>query len=356
MFGPTRYLDWARRFYGQIRFDLASSGTPAVRLAEIGVPAAEALDDPTGWSRLRVALARHNDVPEGEVAAALGTTHALWLAYSALVSAGDEVLVETPGYEPVRRIPEGLGVRVRTFERPAAQRFALDPERVAAAMTPATRVVALTQLHNPGGVRATDAELRAVADVAARTGATVLIDEVYAPFDALVGADGVFHGSARKLAPNVVAVGSLTKCYGVGAHRIGWVLGPRELVARADDAITASAGMLPLSHAHQALHVLDQVGTLAERARHALAGKRALAEAWVAAKGLPWSAPDAGLFGFVRTPDSGDLTARLEAGAREREVLVAPGAFFGEPEGFRLAWSAPPAVFEEGLSRLNAIV
>jgi aspartate/methionine/tyrosine aminotransferase len=356
VFARTQYLQWARRFYGRVRFDLATSGVASVPLAALGLPTAEELDDPAGWQALQAAIARYNDVPAAEAVAALGTTHALWLAYASLTSPGDEILVEAPGYEPVSRIAEGVGLSVRTFERPASERFSLDPDRVARAISPATRVVAVTNLHNPGGVRASDVVLREVAAVSASRGATLLVDEVYAPFDDLVDAAGVFRGSARKLAPNVVTVGSLTKAYGLGQHRFGWVLGPPEVIARANDAVTASAGMLPLAHAHLGLRAFDRIGDLADRSRTALTGQRVRVAHWIAAQGLRWSEPDEGLFGFVHVPGAGDLTPMLETAARERDVLVAPGAFFGVPEGFRLSWSASRDALELGLDRLAAVL
>jgi aspartate/methionine/tyrosine aminotransferase len=352
MFAPTRYLAWARRFYGKVRFDLATSGMPVVPTSELGVDDAVTLDDPAGWDRLRAAIARYNDVTPGEAIAALGTTHAIWLAYAALTSPGDDVLVETPGYEPLVRIAEGLGARVLRFERDAREGFAVDPERIARAITPRTRVVAVTTLHNPTGRRIPSDALVAAARVCESAGAHLLVDEVYAPFDALVDERGVFDGSARKLAPNVVAVSSLTKCYGLGPHRIGWLLGPAAVIARAEDAITASCGMLPLSHAHAAVRAFERIGALAARSRTLLSGKRERVARWVAASGLSWSAPTEGLFGFVTVPRDGDLTPLIERAARDRDVLVAAGAFFGVPNGFRLSWSVPDDRLDEGLGRL----
>jgi aspartate/methionine/tyrosine aminotransferase len=352
MYAPTRYLEWARRFYGKVRFDLATSGMPTVRLAEPNATNLASLDVPDGWSRLRDAIAAHNEVPPDEAIAALGTTQALWLAYASITNPGDEILVEDPAYEPLLRIAEGVGARVARFERPAGERFVLDPDRVAHAMTGRTRLVVVSNLHNPGGSRADDDVLRAAARVAEANGAFLLVDEVYAPFDALVGEDGVFRGSARRLAPNVVAVSSLTKCYGLGLQRIGWLLGPPDVVARAEDAITASCGMLPLVHAHLALHAFSRIAPLAERARAWMAGKRERVARWVASNGLTWSAPTEGLFGLVTVPGAGDLTATIERAAREREVLVAAGSFFGVPDGFRLAWSASNEALDEGLERL----
>jgi aspartate/methionine/tyrosine aminotransferase len=354
MFAPTRYLLWARRFYGNVRFDLATSGMPTVPLVELGMPDASAFGDPRGWAAARAAIAAYHDVPVNEATLALGTTHAIWLAYAALTSPGDEILVEQPAYEPLVRIAEGMGLFVTHVERPAAERFALDPERIARACSPRTRAVVVTNLHNPTGVRAPDHVLRTIASALASRGATLLVDEVYAPFDALVDARGVFRGSARKVAPNVVAIGSLTKCYGLGPQRIGWLLGAPDVVTRADDAITASCGLLPLETAHIAAHAFGCIGDLAARARAILAGKREHVAAWTARHGLSWSAPAEGLFGFATVPGAGDLTPAIEKAAHEREVLVAPGAFFGIPGGFRLSWSKPRADLDEGLSRLAA--
>jgi aspartate/methionine/tyrosine aminotransferase len=356
MFAPTPYLEWARRFYGKVRFDLATSGMPTVPSAELGAPPAETLDDPSGFARLREAIATHNDVPNNEAIAALGTTHALWLAYASLTTPGDEVLVEEPAYEPLVRIAEGVGARVTRFLRDPKEGFALDPDRVIRSLTPRTRVVAVTNLHNPSGVRASPDALCSVAEAAGAFGAHLLVDEVYAPFDAFVDGRGVFGGSARRVAPNIVAVSSLTKCYGLGPERVGWLLGPADVVARADDAITACCGSLPLSHAHRALHALSRVQLLAHRAKTALAGKRARVAAWVESErslGLEWSAPKEGLFGLVTVPGAVDLTPAIEAAARDREVLVAAGAFFGVPSSFRVAWSAPAEILDEGLARLG---
>jgi aspartate/methionine/tyrosine aminotransferase len=327
-----------------------------VPAAELGAPDPGSVDAPDAWPRLREAIAAHNAVSAAEAVAALGTTHALWLAYAALTAPGDDIVVESPAYEPLVRIAEGMGVRVVHFTRDPDEGFALDPDRIARAMTPRTRAVVVTNLHNPTGVRADEGALRAAAQVAASHRAALLVDEVYAPFDALVDDRGVFRGSARHIAPNVVVVSSLTKCYGLGPQRIGWMLAAPDVVARADDATTASCGMLPLGHAHLALHAFGRVTSLAARTRALLAGKRERVARWVEEQGLAWRAPAEGLFGLVRAPGSGDLTPLIETAAREREVLVAAGAFFGIPDGFRLAWSAPTDRLEEGLGRLAEVL
>jgi aspartate/methionine/tyrosine aminotransferase len=325
---------------------------PAVPLVELGMPSAATLDDPGGWPRLREAIARYNAVPTEEAVPALGTSHALWLAYASLTNPGDDVLVEEPTYEPLLRAAEGVGVRVRRFARGESTGFAVDPDAVARAMTPATRVVALTSLHNPTGVRADDDALRAIAREVEKRGAYLVVDEVYAPFDRFIDDDGVFHGSARALGEHVVTVGSLTKCYGLGNLRIGWLLAAGDVARRADDAVMATAGLLPLPHAHMALHAFAHLGDLAVRSRRQLSGKRGVVEAWAQAYGFHFSAPRDGPFGLVTVPGAGDLLPTVEALIRDHEVLVTPGCFFDMPSSLRLAWTAPPDMLEAGLDRL----
>jgi aspartate/methionine/tyrosine aminotransferase len=354
MFAPTRYLIWARRFYGQVAFDLATSGIAPVPCAAMPAIPLEGADDlAASWTDLCRLIARHNDVGVHEVVPALGTTQAAWLACAALLSPGDEVLIEAPAYEALIRIAEGCGARVRHFAREASEGFALDAERIARAMSPQTRLVVVTNLHNPTGVRAGDDVLREVAQAVAARGAYLLVDEVYAEFDALTDAGGVFAGSARKLGANVLAVSSLTKCYGLGPERIGWLLGPEDVIARAGDALLASTGHMPRSYMRTARAAFAELPALAVRTRGLLAGKRERVSAWVASKGLGWSHPAAGLFGFVTVPGAVDLTPVIEAAVMERQVIVAPGAFFGVPGGFRLAWSIASDRLDEGLHRLG---
>lgn len=355
MFGPTAYLRWAMKFYGRVEYDLASSGMAAAPLSALG--AVPPLDAPNAWFDLRARIAAYNAVPESDVLPALGTTHALWTAYAALLSPGDEALVERPTYEPMYRIPEGLGAHVTWFDRPAREGFALDPDSIARAITPRTKVVALTNLHNPGGVRAPDEAIVAIAKAAARHGAHVLVDEVYAPFDAMCDAAGIWRASARVLAPNVIAVSSLTKAYGLGAHRIGWVLGPADVVARAEDAQMSNLGHLPFSWANLGVAAFENLPALAARARALLGEKRERVASWVESRPhLVWSAPQEGLFGFAIDPRRGDLTEAIERAARDVGVLVAPGSFFGVPNGFRLAWSIEGDYLDEGLRRLANVV
>lgn len=355
MYPRATYLAWAIANGGKCRFDLATSGIQ--NGCDLLDDSKLTPHDANGWSAIGNAIARANDVPELEAVATLGTAHALWLAYASVLSPGYEILIERPTYEPLLGAATGIGLVIKRFERLANKGFALDPEIVARAVTPKTRAVVVSNLHNPSGVRSTRETLLAIASIAAGVGAQVIVDEVYAPFDDFCDAAGIWKGTARKLAPNVIALGSLTKCYGLGAHRIGWLLAAPDVIERAHAVLLASCGMLPLCQANLGVRAFAVLPELAARSRHRLAERRAAVAAWVASRSdLEWVAPSTGLFGFVRVKKSGNVRLAIERGMRELDVAVVPGEFFEVPDGFRLAWSLDEALIPEAVERLGRVI
>ncbi len=338
MFARTRYIDWAIAHYGKAEADLASSGMPlrrldAAKLAELD------LDAPAAPAALTEKIAQYNDVPEAEALATLGTSQAIFSTYATLLSAGDDVLVEAPGYEPLRRAAEGVGAHVREVERPRRGGYALDPDRFASMMTPRTRVIAVTHLHNPSGVAADPSALLELARMAEARGAWLMVDEVYAPF-AHPPVQGVFSRSARKIHPSVVAVGSLTKCFGLGMHRVGWMLAPAEVIRDARATLISTCGHLPSSHAAIGASLLADVDAYWSATSRALEGRRAIVDAWLARHpALELSAHPSGIFGLLHVPGATDLLPHVERWIAERGLLVAAGTFFGAPDALRLSWA-----------------
>lgn len=335
MFARTRYIDWAMARYPTAAVDLASSGMPLRGADETGLD----LDAPDATARLVSAIARYNARPEAEVVPALGTSQALFLAYASVLASGDEVLVESPTYEPLRRVAEGLGAIVREVPRPRAGGYALDPDRFASMLSPRTRLVVVTHLHNPTGVAAGDEALVELARIAEARGAYLLVDEVYAPF-ASPPEKGVFRGSARAIHPNVLAVGSLTKCFGLGMLRVGWLLGPQQIVESASAAMIAACGHLPRAHAAVGAHHLARIDAHWDETARALEGRRAIVDAWLAKHpGLTLSADPRGIFGLLHVPKAEDLLPDVERWLESRGLLVAAGTFFGAPDALRLSWA-----------------
>src|SRR6202047_2839925 len=149
------------------------------------------------------------------------------LAMAALIEPGDEVLIEEPSYQAVVSTAEYLGAKVRRFPRKFESGFQLDPREVERSVSPRTRLIVITNLHKPTGVRAPDAAIRIVGEIARSLGAHVLVDEGYleACFDSP-------WQTSFSLGQNFVATSSLTKAYGLSGLRCGWIYAAKTLAQR----------------------------------------------------------------------------------------------------------------------------
>lgn len=345
------YMHWAKTRSGS-RFNLATSGVPNARFADLGVT----LDDLEvtttnvyGYPPLLEAIAKKEGAAPENVVLAAGTSMANHLALATLLEPGDAVVMERPVYDPILAAARYLGAEVRFLERRPERDYAVDPDEVAR-LAAGARLVLLTNLHNPSGALIDEATLAAVVDVARRAGARVLVDEVYL--------DAVFDDTPRSafhLDPETVLVtNSLTKVYGLSGLRCGWILADPETARRAwrlDDVFSAS----PV-HAAERVSVVafGRLEALRARSRALLDENRRALYAFydrrpeLEAPRFAW-----GTTSFPRFV--GGSVARLCEVLRERyETTVVPGAFFGFEDHFRVGLSCDPSTFAAGLERLGA--
>lgn len=345
MLPPIAYLDFAARWYGQVSYDLATSGVAQVGEDALGAGAAVA--DLGARERFRAAVANRYGVPAAEVVTTLGASGALFVAHATLLGGDRRLLVESPSYEPLWRGAEALGGAVDRFERRFEAGFALDVDAIVSACRPETAVVAITNPHNPTGVVAEGRELAALASALAARNVTLLIDEAYLELLSP-------RTTARRLAANIVTCSSATKCWGAGWTRAGWLFLPEALAAAAGRVERYTQGMAPPVTWAWGERVVTRADRLLERARLLQTGKRELVDAFVARHPtLEWVPPPASsVFGWVRDVRGADLLPQIERGIRELGVITAPGSFFGEPSAFRLGWTSDVKKLPEALTRL----
>jgi aspartate/methionine/tyrosine aminotransferase len=347
----SEYMHWAKT-RSAARYNLAVSGVPDATLRDLPVSLDDlALTTPGsyGYPPLQERLARRLGVGTDRVVAAAGTSGANYLALDALLAPGDEVLIEEPTYELLVRAAEHLGARVRRFARRAEDGFALDPAAAGRAATRDTRLIVITNLHNPSGALAGEDALREVQAVARGIGARVLVDEVY--LETLY--DTRPWRTACHLGPEFVATSSLTKAYGVSGLRCGWIVAEpavAERLWRVFDLMAATG-----AHPAERLSViaLDHLDRLAVRPRALLAANHALWRGFLQGRrGLEGGAPEHGTVAFPRLK-TGDADAFCHVLRERFETSVVPGRFFGAPAHFRVGLSAPAEAFAEGLDRLG---
>ncbi len=346
------YLAWVRRVQARpVRISLLESGLRSSP-ADLGLDPAETLTAPApelGNREVIGLLARRYGVPEGEILPVLGASLGIFMACAATVGPGEAAMVESPSYEPFRRVPEALGARVVSFPRP---RGALDPGEVLSRWAPGTRTVLVSDLHNPSGTRAGDGPLAELAAEAARRDAVVFVDEVYRDF--LPGPVG----TARRLAPNIVTGSSLTKVYGLGGVRAGWIFAPPALVERMRDILNLLHALDPAPIQPVIRRGLEQADPLRDRARAAAARGWAAVQAWREAHpGSPEVlVPDGGIVAWMELPAGCTGSEVAERLLDEHGVAVTPGRFFGDDSGLRFGFNLEPGPLHEALDALVRVV
>lgn len=344
----SSYMNWAKTRSGA-KFNLAVSGMPNVLLRELRVSLddLEITDGGYGYRPLIERIgARYRVAPESIVTAA-GTTFANHLAMAALLKPGDEVLFESPAYEPMLAAVRYLGADVKRFQRKFDDEFVISPAEIERCVTAKTRLIVLTNLHNPSGVLTADSTLREVSDIARRVGARVLVDEVYI--------ETLFEKSPRTsfhLGNDFVVTSSLTKAFGLSGLRCGWIFAEPELARKMwllNDLFAAT----PV-HAGERLSVvaLDQIDELGARAKALLDHNRRLLNDFLDTReDLEVVRPEFGTVMFPRVR-SGDSEALCRLLREKYETSVVPGAFFELPAHFRIGIAVSTDVLEHGLEHL----
>jgi aspartate/methionine/tyrosine aminotransferase len=342
----SEYMHWAKT-QRPVLYPLSGSEVAHFPLDRLGPTIADLELNGASYYRyapLREAIAAKESVTPDRVVMADGTSMANMLAMAALVAPGDEVLVERPAYEPLLAVLGFLGARIVRFDR-APEEFALDPAAVEQAVTPATTLIVLTNLHNPSGAFADEAALRQVGALGPR----VLIDEVYR--------DAAFDEAPRScvhLGECFVATNSLTKVYGLSGLRCGWILAEPALAER----MWRLNELFGVAQAHPAERLsclaLARLDEVAAGTRERLARNRALANAFFESRRDLACAPMRhGITAFPRLL-TGDPEA-LDTLLRDRfDSSIVPGRWFEAPDRFRIGVGGTTELVAEGLRRLAA--
>src|ERR1051325_3150891 len=175
------YMEWAKTRAGA-RFNLAMSGMMAYPISELPITLADIELTGTslyGYQPLQQALAAKAGVDPACVVHATGTSMANHLAMATLIEPGDEVVIEQPVYDPIISAARYLGATVKRFVRRFEDDFRIDINELERSITPRTRLIVLTNMHNPTGALTSLDTLKQVGEMARRVGARVLVDEVY---------------------------------------------------------------------------------------------------------------------------------------------------------------------------------
>jgi len=344
------YMHWSKT-QSRARFNLATSGVASFPLCDLPVNLEKLEingDDSYGYAPLQQAIAAHHGVDPDCVVESAGTSMANHLAMAAIIEPGDEVLIEHPAYGPILDVVHYLEADVKRFRRAEENGWVIDPAEVRRCITPKTRLIVITNLHNPTSALTPEPVLREIGDIAHSVGALVLVDEVYL--------DAVYEKTPRTsfhLGPEFVITSSLTKIYGVSGLRCGWILAQPDLAwktKRLNDLYSAT----PV-HPGELLSVaaFQHLDLLRDRARRIVEADRKLLRDFLklqtslSAVSTPW-----GTTSFPRLVN-GKTDAFLERLRSDFDTSAVPGRFFEMPDHFRIGMGVNTEMFGEGLNRIG---
>jgi aspartate/methionine/tyrosine aminotransferase len=369
MFPRLDYLEWIAGRPEVALYDLGSSDLRGDRDHEPTVvpEPLEGLPDPPAGATLETQIAGEYGVHPERVLVTPGASTANFVATAAALypnaGTGDggedareaipTALVEKPAYEPLVEAPRALGGTTNRFLRPRNDDYALDSDRIDAALDDDTRLVTVTNRHNPSGRLADPDALAAAASAASDAGARLLVDEVYAPFGEDAG-DGPFGGPTAVDLDGAVVTGSLTKFFGLGDLRVGWVIADSEFVDRARSILHHLPGNAGPSRA-LGMRAFHNVEDLAERSRDLVAENHALLASFVDAHdNVHAVVPGGSTYAFLEVDGTdGD---ELATAAWDEGVLVAPGRFFDDEDGVRVSLGRTPDHSAAALDALAGVL
>ncbi len=340
---------WQSTWENRVRYNLSESGVHPLSVREL-LALAQAAADPLldvrlGYSqsngtdalRERIAALYPGATPD-QVLVTNGSAEANYVAALRVIEPGDQVAMLLPNYLQLWGHVQNLGAQVRPFRLHEERGWAPDPAEIRSAIAPGTKLVVVTNPHNPTGHILADPMRRAIIDRTAEVGAWLLADEVYMGAERDGNTTASFWGGYDRL----ICVAGLSKAYGLPGLRIGWLVGPAPIVsdawARHDYTTIGPSG----ASDHLATLALQPAvrERLLARTRGILRENYPVLEQWLRTFGpsFNWVAPQAGAICWARyrsRVDGETLVERVRAG---QNVLLVPGEHFGMPGYLRFGF------------------
>ncbi len=345
---------WARTRSGAARFPLTQSGMPPADPAPFGAAAPIEIGHAAPvLAEVEARVARRFDVPPERVVATLGASGGLQACAWTWFGPGTRVVADAPSYEPFRALPQRLGADICVLERRVEDGWQVDPADVRRLLGEGTGRghVFLANPHNPSGAQLGVERVREIAREAERAGGLLVSCDIYGEYE-----PDSQRVHAFRCAPNAVSIGSLTKAYGLGSLRIGWVIlgeGVAREVHALRDATYLAWVDAPIASLRLGLRALELLPQFLEPYREIVRTTRPTWAHWLTnTDGVRATVPDHGIIAFPRIEGAPDTFALAEFLLREHEVGVVPGEFFGMAGHVRVGCGLPAAELTEGLDRL----
>jgi len=317
-----------------------------------------------GLIELRQALANHLSLSNGtvydpgsELLITVGVSEALYLAMTALLNPGDEVIVPTPcfvAYQAEVLLAGGVAVELPTY---AGDGFQIRPDALEAAITPRTKAILLGYPNNPTGAVASREALTEVARIAEKHDLIVISDELY---DQLVyGVPHVCFAALPGMRQRTILLGGFSKNYAMTGWRIGYAAGPADLIKGLLRVHQYTIMSAPTTAQDAALEAILHGQAYVDAMRNEYNRRRKLIVSGLNRLGLNTVEPHGAFYAFPSIAITGmDEETFAHKLLEEERVAVVPGTAFGPGgEGYvRCSYATAYEKIEEALHRIERFI
>ena len=278
-----------------------------------------------------------------------GAIEANYLVFLALLQPGDVVIAEFPAYQQLYEIPRALGCNVLLWTLKAENRYRPDIAQLDAMMVDSkAKMLVINHPHNPTGAPLDAGSMAAICEIAEQHGAVVLSDEVYR---GLTFIDGIATPSAQLFSDNAITVGSMSKAFGLSGLRVGWIVGPEEIVekcwiVRDYTSICPAAPSQAIS-----LSALRNISSIMTRNTSLARKNFFILDRWVSANSdlVSYVPPCEGVVGFIKYDVNANSFQVAGELVEADSVLVAPGACFQVDGYLRIGFGGDTDILQVGL-------
>lgn len=295
--------------------------------------------------------------PQKEILVTVGGSEAIDNAMRAFINPGDEVLIPEPSfvcYTPLTILTGGTPVPLKTVNE---EQFKVTPERLRAAITPRTKMLVLPFPNNPTGAIMTRDELEAIAEVLRGTDIIVLSDEIYC--DLTYQGEHVCFAELDGMKERTIVVGGFSKSYAMTGWRLGWAMGPREMMAPICKIHQFGIMSAPTTAQFAGIEAMRTGEDDVQRMKLQYDMRRRYLVGELRDMGLECFEPLGAFYVFPSIRSTGlsseEFANRLLA---DQKVAVVPGNAFGESgEGHvRISYSYSMAHLREAMSRMRVFL
>ena len=289
----------------------------------------------------------------------VGAIEANFNSIRTLLSAGDEIVVMLPNYMQIWGLAKNHGLKVKTFRLKEEQQWAPDLEELEQVVSKDTRLIAICNPNNPTGRILAEEEMQAIVNIAERSGAWILADEVYSGVEQFTDQKTPsFYGLYDK----VLAIGSMSKAYGLPGLRTGWVVcKDKEVIEQIwarHEYNTISAGMVANHLAALALSPEVQPAIL-KRARSYVRKGYGFLEHWMKGQAIKMKCvpPEAAAIAWINYEHEINSTAlAMKLIDADPSVLIVPGDHFGIDHYLRISFGLEEDYLSRGLEAISTVL